>query len=167
MVVLSSRNFKSLTIGLSPWKQQEANGMSWKVLWFLSTKVMTNNDQQRRQGEPMPQCCPLSAGLYLSPLQTSHVLSSVCFSKTSSHKIASRKTLCDTNESSEKPEISTSVCKRQAFMLRACYTPQSTSSLRVKQSVPLTKICNLEYKTVYFVGYKNSEAACTIVLSIT
>lgn len=35
------------------------------------------------QGEPMPQHRPLSVGLYLYPFQTSHVLSSVYFSKTS------------------------------------------------------------------------------------
>ena len=35
------------------------------------------------QGGPMPQHGPLSVGLYLSPFQTSHVLSSIHSSKTS------------------------------------------------------------------------------------
>ena len=120
-------------------KQQEATSAPPEVLWCLSPyEVMTSEDQRRKrgkpkpehhqwrpvivrpnedqQGEPMPEHCPLSVGLYLHSFQTSLVLlsifssktlyalspeasrntppaehlSCVCFSKISSHKTASR-----------------------------------------------------------------------------
>ena len=56
--VQSRRKLKALPISLSPQKWQEAAGISQGVLWCVSLiEVMTNDDLQRRQGEPMPQHC--------------------------------------------------------------------------------------------------------------
>jgi hypothetical protein len=63
----------------------------------------------------MQQYCSLSIAFYLDSFQTLHVLSSVCFSKTPSHKTASRKTSHNTTESSKKPEISTSLLYPAVF----------------------------------------------------
>lgn len=104
MGVWSRRNHEALPIVLRSWKQQEAAGIPPpKVLWCISLyEVMTNNEWQ---GKPIPysivskdQCqqSPAKCGkvnqyhtvsstvcwLYLYPFQTSHVFSSVCFSKT-------------------------------------------------------------------------------------
>jgi hypothetical protein len=53
--ILSRRNQKALPICPIPQKQQEAIRKPSEVLWCLSLhEVMTNNDQQRRQGKPIP-----------------------------------------------------------------------------------------------------------------
>ena len=48
-------------------------------------KSVISEDQQdeAQQGKPMPECHPLSVGLYLYPFQTSHVLSHICSGKAS------------------------------------------------------------------------------------
>ena len=55
---------EALPISLSPWKQQEASGISQGVLWCVFLyEAMEKGDHRRRQGEPTPPCCPLAAGL--------------------------------------------------------------------------------------------------------
>jgi hypothetical protein len=92
------------------WKPQEAAGMTQEVPWHFSLyKVMASDDQQRPA-----KCCEVNqqasstVGFYLYSFQTSHVLSCVCLSKTSSHTTVSRKKSQNTTESVKKPKISTS-----------------------------------------------------------
>ena len=81
----SRRNLEALPIGMSLGKQSEATGFHQKFFDGITVyEVMTNNDQQRMvRRTNTTQHHPLSVGLYLYPFQTSHVLSSVCYSKTS------------------------------------------------------------------------------------
>lgn len=52
--VQSRRNSEALPMSFS--LQNKATGISQEVLWCISLyKVMTNDDQARRQGKPMPQ----------------------------------------------------------------------------------------------------------------
>ena len=108
MEVWSKRSQEALTISPSLQKQQEPSRIPPDVLWCVSLyEVMTNDDQWRRQGEPMPQhhqwrpmlaksksnqdeqrvaswttyYHPLSLGLYLYSFQTAPVLSSTNSSK--------------------------------------------------------------------------------------
>jgi hypothetical protein len=60
------------------------------------------------QGESMQECHSLSVEFYWYSFQTSHTFSSVCLSKTYSHKTASRKISHDTTESPRRLESSTS-----------------------------------------------------------
>ena len=100
--VQSRRKLKVLPIGLSLWKLREATRISQEVLCALlpmkSLQKMISKETKAKQchsffskaqwwpaewqSEQMPQH-PLSVGLYLYPFQISHVLSSVCTSKTS------------------------------------------------------------------------------------
>jgi hypothetical protein len=92
MAVQFSRNHKALPNSTSPQNQQEATRTAPEVLWCIFLyEVTANDDQQRRQDEPIPQhrqqtlasaksnkdqqrvarrtngikCPPLSVGLYL------------------------------------------------------------------------------------------------------
>ena len=82
MNVWSRGNHEALPICPSPQKGQEAPRKSWEVLWcnFLY-KVMTNNDQWRRDGKPhhisknqwrtaksgkvMPECHPVKRVIFV------------------------------------------------------------------------------------------------------
>lgn len=94
-------------------KQQEAAEIPQEVLCCFFSLQSHNKQRSGKasrvlQGKPMQECHLLPIGLYFYPFQTSHILSSVCSGKTSSHKTASRKTSHDTTESLKKAEISTS-----------------------------------------------------------
>ena len=112
----------SSSIEQKPWSSQELVWVSrsrkkqWKYHekffgMFLPTKLWqlkTTEDQSciaRHSNVKASSHCLWGSSHTLSK---HHTLSSNCFSKTSSHKLASRKTSCDTSEFPNKLEISAS-----------------------------------------------------------
>jgi hypothetical protein len=83
-------NLDALPVGLSLPKQQEAPETPPEVLWCISLyKVTTSNDQQRRQGKPMPHSMAHCLLGYIYALSKHEVFSSVHSSK-NSHALFSK-----------------------------------------------------------------------------
>jgi hypothetical protein len=64
IAVPSRRNLEALPISPSPQKRQEAAATPTEILWRASLYgAATNNDQQRRQGEPIPHSIKTSISI--------------------------------------------------------------------------------------------------------
>lgn len=104
-VAQSSKYYEKFFGTLLPTKSRQVKiSKCFKVTKARPLLVKTG---EALQAEPTQELCSLSVGFYLHSFQTSHVFSSVCFSKTSYQEKASRKTTHDSTESPKKPEIST------------------------------------------------------------
>jgi hypothetical protein len=99
---------------MNQWKHQESAGIPRETRWHVSLYEVTINEEVKRCVQVTSQGLWVSFILFPNithplkhPLQQNIAcLLNVCFSQTSSHKTAARKTSHDTTEFPKKPEIS-------------------------------------------------------------